>query len=207
MRLLGQKTEFYDLLDRHGDNILRMCEHFAQTLADYTNLEVRQAALKDLEHEGDRITHELFSSMHATFVTPLDKDDIAALAGGLDDIADYVDAAGDRFLMYRIDAPTPEAREMATLLLAAARVVVSTVHELRKMGNRDGFFRAFREIHDLENQSDAVYRRALSSLFNTPGVDPIVVLKWREIYERIEMAVDKCEDVANVVESVILKYA
>src|SRR5947209_8019263 len=184
-----------------------MCEHFAQTLADYTNLEVRQAALKDLEHEGDRITHELFSSMHATFVTPLDKDDIAALAGGLDDIADYVDAAGDRFLMYRIDAPTPEAREMATLLLAAARVVVSTVHELRKMGNRDGFFRAFREIHDLENQSDAVYRRALSSLFNTPGVDPIVVLKWREIYERIEMAVDKCEDVANVVESVILKYA
>jgi len=207
VRLFGQKTEFYDLLDRHGDNIVRMCEHFAQTLADYTNLEVRQAALKDLEHEGDHITHELFSSMHATLVTPLDKDDIAALAGGLDDIADYVDAAGDRFLMYRIAEPTPEAREMATLLLSTARLVVSTVHELRKMSNRDGFFRAFREIHELENQSDAVYRRALSSLFNTPGVDPIFLLKWREIYERIEMAVDKCEDVANVVESVILKYA
>src|SRR5881227_1221873 len=85
VRLLGQKTEFYDLLDRHGDNLVRMCEQFAQTLEEYTDLEARQAALKDLEHEGDRITHELFSSMHATFVTPLDKDDLAALAGGLDD--------------------------------------------------------------------------------------------------------------------------
>jgi len=207
LRLLGQKTDFYDLLDRHGENLIRMCEQFAQTLVEYTDLEARQAALKDLEHEGDRITHELFSSMHATFITPLDKDDLAALAGGLDDIADYVDAAGDRFLMYRIAEPSPEAREMATLLLATARVVVSTVRELRKLGNREGFFRAFREIHDLENQGDAIYRRALSNLFNTPDVEPIFVLKWKEIYERIEMAVDKCEDVANVVESVVLKYA
>ena len=207
MRLLGQKVQFYDLLERSGDNIVRMCEDFAQTLVEFRDLEARQSALKDLEHEGDRLTHELFSSMHGTFVTPLDKDDLAALAGGLDDIADYVDAAGDRFLMYRIAEPTSEAREMAALLLQTARLVVSTVHELRRMGNRDGFFRAFREIHELENQSDAVYRRALSSLFNTPGVDPIFVLKWKEIYERMEMAVDKCEDVANVVESVILKYA
>src|SRR5205814_8699064 len=137
-------TEFYDLLESAADNIVLMCEHFAQTVAEYTNLESRQAALKDLEHEGDRLTHVLFSSMHATFVTPLDKDDLAALAGGLDDIADYVDAAGDRFLMYRIAAPTPEAKEMADLLLKTARPVVSTVHDLRKMGNREGFFQAFR---------------------------------------------------------------
>jgi predicted phosphate transport protein (TIGR00153 family) len=173
---------------------------------DFTGIEQKQAAIKEFEHAGDDLAHELFNKMHATFVTPLDKDDLAALASGLDDIADYVDAAGERFVIYQIEQPTEEARQLAGLMVAAAEIVARTVHGLRNMRGRDLFFQAFREIHDLENQSDSVYRRALGDLFNTPGIDPIRILKWKEIYERMEMAVDKCEDVANVVEGIILKY-
>src|SRR5262249_23074070 len=190
VRLLPRKTEYFDLLARHGDNIVAMCERLLEMLTDFKNVPAKQAALKELEHVGDRLTHELFTSMHATFVTPLDKDDLAALAGSLDDVADYIDAAAERFVIYNIERPTAEARELARLLLETAQLVASSVRGLRDLRDRDSFFRAFREIHDLENQSDTIYRTALGNLFNAPDAHPILVLKWKEIYERMEMAVD-----------------
>lgn len=207
MRLLPRNTLFYDLLEQQADNVVAICERLCDLVTDFRDVEARQNAIKDLEHAGDQLTQELFRSMLSTFITPLDKDDLAALASGLDDVVDYVDAAASRFVIYRIEQPTEEAVELAGLLLTLARSVAQMVRALRDLHGKDTLMEAFREMHDLENRTDSVYRKALGNLFNTPGVDPIYVIKWKEIYERMEMAADKCEDVANVVEGIVLKYA
>lgn len=207
MRLLPRKTTFFDLFDQHAESLVLICRELRDMWRDFDHLPERQARVKDLEHRCDQLTHQLALEMHATFVTPLDKEDIAALASGLDDIADYADAVGDRIILYQIGESTPEARELSEILVQCAEVLQSTVRCLRSLNQKDSIMNSFREIHRLENESDVVYRRAVGMLFNTPGADPITVMKWKEIYERLEMAVDKCEDVSNVVEAVYLKYA
>jgi predicted phosphate transport protein (TIGR00153 family) len=172
----------------------------------FDRLPERRDRIKGLEHRGDEITHELYRQMHVSFITPLDKEDIQAMASGLDDVVDDADAAGDRVVLYQIPESTPEARELADLLVETAKVLQGAVSCLRTPGEKERILTACREIHRLENQSDTVYRRALGLLFNAPNADPIRLLKWKEIYERLEMAVDQCEDVANAVEAIQLKY-
>jgi uncharacterized protein len=203
LRLLPRKPQFYDLLDQQADNVVAICQRLSDIVQDFRDIETKQAAVKDLEHQSDQLTQDLYRSMLSTFITPLDKDDMAALAGGLDDVVDYVDAATARFVLYQIERPTEESKELAALLLTTAKRLSQSVHGLRDLRQREGIVEALREIHE----SDAVYRRALGTLFNTPGIDPIYLLKWKEIYERVEMAVDKCEDVSDVIEGIILKYA
>jgi uncharacterized protein len=207
MRLLPRKATFFDLFDRHASTLVAMCRELREMIHSYDQLEVRQARIKDLEHQCDAITHELATELHRSFVTPLDKEDIAAIANGLDDIADFADGAAVRFILYKIPQSTPESRQLADLLLEAAGVLASAVGALRSGKERDKIIQACRELHRLENESDTIYQGALGELFNTPGVDPIAVMKWKEIYERLEMAVDQCEDVANVLESIQHKYA
>ncbi|MCC2668180.1 MAG: hypothetical protein K0Q72_651 [Armatimonadetes bacterium] len=207
MGLLPKKTTFFDLFDQHAANLVLIAQELRDMFDQFDRLEERQARIKDLEHACDEITHTLATEMHATFITPLDKEDIAAIASGLDDVADYADAASVRLSLYQIPATSPEAQELAALLVKCTEVLREAVGCLRTNRNKDRVIHACREIHTIENESDAVYRRALGRLFNTPGVDPILVLKWKEIYERIEMAVDKCEDVSNVIESIQLKYS
>jgi uncharacterized protein len=206
MRLLPRKTTFFDLFDQHTASLLAMARELRDMLYQFDHLEERQARVKALEHACDEITHTMAKEMHASFVTPLDKGDIAAMSSGLDDIADYADAACVRIVMYRIPESTPESRQLADVLVQAVEVLQQAVSCLRSSRAEERIIVACREIHRLENESDAVYRSALGTLFNTPGIDPIVVLKWKEIYERLEMAVDQCEDVANVVEAIQLKY-
>lgn len=207
MPLLPKKTSFFDLFDQHASNLVLIAQELRDMLDQFDRLEERQARIKAIEHACDEITHAIATEMHATFVTPLDKEDIAAIASGLDDIADYTDAASVRISLYQITASSPESRDLAVLLVQCTEVLKEAVSCLRSNRNRDRVIAACREIHRIENESDSVYRRALGTLFNTPGVDPILVLKWKEIYERIEMAVDKCEDVSNIVESIQLKYS
>jgi predicted phosphate transport protein (TIGR00153 family) len=207
VRLLPRQDIFYDLLEQQADNVVALCECFNELIHDFQNVAQKQAAVKELERAGDKLAHELFNKMHATFVTPLDKDDLAALASGLDDIADYVDAAAVRLVLYKIAEPSAAAMQLAELMRAAAGIVAEAVRGLRSLRGREQFSQAFERIHELENQSDNIYRGALGELFNAPGADPIQILKWKEIYERMEMSVDKCEDVANVIEGIVLKYA
>ena len=206
MKLLPRKTTFFDLFDQHAANLVEICEALRDMLQHFDRLEERKAHVKALEHRGDEITHELARQMNATFVTPLDKEDIAQLYSGLDDVVDYVDAAADRFLLYKISSVTPEARELTDLMVETGRVLQGGVNCIRSTRKGDQIMIACREIHRLENESDTIYRRALGTLFNEPGIDPIEVIKWKEIYERLEMAVDKMEDVSNVLESIQLKY-
>lgn len=207
MRLLPQNTRFFDLFDQHSATLSAMARQLRDLFHHFDRLEERQAGIKDLEHTCDQITHDLATAMHATFVTPLDKEDIAALASGLDDIADYADAAAVRVILYQIPESTPEAKQLADLLHQTVEILATAVTALRDAKSRAKIIGACRDIHRLENESDAVYRTAMGKLFNTPGIDPIMVLKWKEIYERLEMAVDQCEDVANVLESIQLKYS
>jgi predicted phosphate transport protein (TIGR00153 family) len=207
MRLLPQKTSFFDLFDQHADALVTIARELRDMLTFFDQLPERQARIKELEHRCDEITHALAREMHGTFITPLDKEDIAALYSGLDDVADSADAAAVRLIIYQIPESSAESRELAELLVRAVEVLQGAVCCLRTTRDRDRIFEACRQIHTLENESDAIYRRALGKLFNTPGVDPIAVLKWKEIYERLEMAVDKVEDVSNVLEAIQLKYA
>jgi uncharacterized protein len=207
MRLLPRKTTFFDLFDQHAGHLVSMSQELCELFVAFDRLDERQARIKELEHRCDRITHEIATEMHATFVTPLDKQDIAAIAGGLDDIADYIDAAAVRVTLYQIPESTDEARELTGTLVRCVQVLQKAVGCLKSNRNRDTVLDACREMHTLENESDTVYRRAVGRLFNAPGADPIMVMKWKEIYERIEMAVDQCEDVSNILEAIQLKYA
>lgn len=206
MKLIPQKTLFYDLFDQHADNLVAIASELRDMLQAFDRLEERQARIKALEHACDEITRQLANATHATFVTPLDKEDIVAIASGLDDVADYTDAAAIRLLMYQIPESSPESRELSVLLVLATETLRGAVHRLRSSKERELIIAACRELHAIEKESDAIYRRALSNLFNAPGADPIMVLKWKEIYERLEMAVDKVEDVSNILESIQLKY-
>jgi predicted phosphate transport protein (TIGR00153 family) len=207
MRLLPRKTTFFDLFDQHAATLVEMAREVRDMFHQFDHLPERQARVKELEHRCDEITHQLATETHATFVTPLDKEDIVAIAKGLDDIADYMDAGAVRVLLYRIEESTPEANQLGDLLVECTEILQKAVNCLRTNKDRDSVIRACREIHRIENLSDSAYRRALGNLFNTPGIDPIMVLKWKEIYERLEMAVDECEDVSNVIESIQLKYS
>jgi len=207
MRLLPQKTTFFDLFDRHAEHLVSISHEVRDLFRQFDRVDERHARIKDLEHQCDEIAHEVFTQMHATFVTPLDKEDLAAIASGLDDIADYLDAAAVRVVLYQIPESTPESIQLSELLVQVTEVLQGAVACLRHNRDREKMTQAFRDIHRLENESDAAYRGALGRLFNTPDSDPIMILKWKEIYERLEMAVDKCEDVANVVEAVHIKYS
>jgi predicted phosphate transport protein (TIGR00153 family) len=206
MKLLPQKNIFFELFDQHADNLVAICEELRGMLHAFDRLPERRDRIKELEHRGDEITHELFRQMNLTFITPLDKEDIHAMASGLDDVVDYADAAGDRVALYQIPESMPEARALSDLLVESAKVLRGAVACLRTPSESARILTACREIHRLENESDTVYRRALGMLFNAPDADPILLLKWKEVYDRLEMAVDKCEDVANTVEAIQLKY-
>jgi uncharacterized protein len=207
MKLLQRRTPFYDLFDRHVDTLVALSEELCEMFSKFDRLDERQAKVKDYEHACDKITHELATEMHGTFVTPLDKEDIAAMASGLDDIADYADAVAVRLTLYEIPESSPDAVELAATLVESVRVLRDAVKALRSGKERAKIIQCCRELHRLEKESDGIYRTALSKLFNAPNADPIMVLKWKEIYERLEMAVDQCEDVANVLESIQLKYS
>lgn len=207
MKLLPRKDSFYDQFDQLAHNLVTIAEELRglqENLGDYA---ARQARVKELEHACDDITHSLVTQMHATFVTPLDKEDIAALAKGMDDVADEIDSVAIRFGIYRITELREGVLEMTDLLIRAVREVEKAVPLLRKGRQRDTIIACCREIHRIENESDAVYQRAESELFSGAVSDPLTVIKWKEIYECLEEAVDRCEDLSNVLEGIQLKYA
>lgn len=206
MRLLPSKTTFFDMFDQHTANLVEIARELRDLLYHFDRVPEREAQVKALEHKGDEITHAIAQAMHASFVTPLDKEDIAAISSGLDDIADYADAVAARMVLYQIPESTPEAQQLADHLVQCIDVLKVAVAGLRSTREQEKVLAACHEIHRLENETDRIYRGVLGRLFNTPGIDPIMVMKWKEIYERLEMAVDKCEDVADRVEAIQLKY-
>jgi predicted phosphate transport protein (TIGR00153 family) len=153
------------------------------------------------EQEGDRITHDIIRRLNQTFVTPIDREDIYEIASALDDVVDYTEEVADYLGLYKIEAPMEQAQQMAAVLAAAARQIAEAMPRLRGFKDMSHYLV---EIHRLENDGDRIVREAMAALFDN-GIDPMVVIRWKDIYERLENAIDATERVANIVENIVIK--
>src|SRR5919107_1391686 len=193
-----KEREFFDLFEEAGANIVRaagLLERMVEQWPDHGEL-ARDIVV--CEQEGDRITHDIIQRLNQTFVTPIDREDIYALASGLDDIVDYTEEVADFLGLYRIEAPMVQAQQMATILHLACQDVARAIPRLRGFQDIHHFTI---EINRYENEGDRVVREALASLFQA-GIDPMLGIRWKDIFERLEDAVDATERVANILEGI-----
>ncbi|CAN5541474.1 DUF47 family protein [soil metagenome] len=193
--------QFFDLFEEAAANILRAAELLDEMLATYPEKAELAREIVLCEHEGDRITYDLVQRLNSTFVTPIDREDILALASGLDDIIDLTEEAADYLGLYRIEAPMEQAERLAHILREACRQVTEAMPRLRGFKDVSHFTN---EIHRLETEGDRVTREAVASLFDT-GIDPMVVIRWKDIFERLEEAIDATESVANTLANIVVK--
>lgn len=206
LSLLPKEGKFFVLFEQSAKNAVKVAQHLRDMLHNWDNIEERIKAITELEHEGDTITHEIISQLHRTFVTPFDREDIALLSHSLDDVTDFIHAAADAMYLYKVEAPTTRAKELGDIIVEITGEVEKAVSEMRRHIELNHILKHCMEINRLENVADRVYRAALAELFSDSRDIPYII-KWREIYEYMETATDRCEDVANVLEGVALKYA
>jgi predicted phosphate transport protein (TIGR00153 family) len=203
-KLFPREARFFDLFEQQSQHILHAADLLHDLVHNFTDARVKLHAIKEVEHQGDQITHEVVRRLNTTFITPLDREDIHALASRLDDVLDYIEAAAERLVVYRIKEPTAACRAMAQVIVEIARATDRAIRSLRAMD--PGFHEQAVEVNRLENSADNLLRDSLAELFEQQA-DPIEVIKWKEIYETMEIVTDRCEDVANVIEGIILKMA
>jgi uncharacterized protein len=204
--ILPREGKFFVLFEESAKNAADVAQHLRNMLCNWSNIEKDVEEIIELEHKGDAVTHEIIALVHRTFVTPFDREDIALLAHSLDDIVDFIEATADAMNLYRIESPTPRAKELAEIILQTTTEVQKAITELRQRVDLKKILQRSMEINRLENMADKVYREALAELFKDSKDIPYII-KWREIYEYMETATDRCEDVANVLEGVALKYS
>jgi predicted phosphate transport protein (TIGR00153 family) len=204
MRLLPHDASFFTLFEHQGQKTVEGCRAFLAMVETPTNLESQAERVKQIEHECDEITHAVVEGLHRTFITPIDRNDIHRLITKMDDIMDMVEAAADRLALYELPKMTPEAGDLARCLVSSAEHVLSAVSGIRDLGKTNAILQHCIEINRLENVADSILRGALVRLFREEK-DPIAIIKWKEIYETLESATDRCEDVANIIEGVVLE--
>jgi len=197
---------FFDLLDKLAGTVDRGARMLLEASGDAVNLTELRDRIKVVEHEGDQITHETIQQINRSFITPLDREDIHTLVCRLDDILDFVDTAISRIVMYKIDRLTDDATAMITNLAKATTVVAEGVRRLRKSRGYEDIRTCCIEIHTCENEGDRLEHVAIASLFEQ-HTDPLTIIKWKDVYQDLESAVDRCEDAANVLETLALKSA
>jgi uncharacterized protein len=204
-QILPAETKFYDWFEKGARNLVDAATLLCAMLQDGRDWPGRVAQMTELEHQGDFITHEIFDLLHKTFVTPLDPPEIEALAATLDDAVDFVHAAADALLLYQVQQPQPPARELAETILAAAKEIELAMSSLRDKKQLQNILPRVHEINRLENEADRIVRGAISELV-TQRADPFDFIRWKEIYDQLEDATDRCEDVADVLHTVVIKY-
>ncbi len=205
MRLLPKTTDFFEIFDKISSNISNAASLLVSLMENFDNIDARAKEIHELEQDGDILTHDIMKKLNKTFITPIDREDLYALASKLDDILDLIWAAADRFTVFKIKESTKEAIIMSKDLLITAEFVHKAVKKLKEK-NYSHVQEYCIEINRLENRIDRSFRDALGSLFDQIK-DPILIIKWKEIYEHLEDASDRCEDVANVLEAIVLKNA
>lgn len=204
--LLPREARFFVLFEESAQNAALVAEQLRDLLCSWDNIEKNVESIIQLEHKGDAVAHEIIALVHRTFVTPFDREDIALLAHSLDDIVDFIEASADAMNLYKIETPTARAKELAEIIVQITAEVHRAISDLRRRIDLKTILKRCVEINRLENMADKVYREALAELFQDSKDIPYI-LKWREIYEYMETATDRCEDVANVLEGVALKYS
>lgn len=202
-RFLPKDGDFSALFRKQAENVVSGANALAAMLEHYTGVPEQVQCVKAIEHQGDEISHQIFRKLNQTFITPFDREDMHELCGTMDDVIDLIDAAASRFVLYRVDRVRPGTLELSKVLAAATAELSRAIHA---MGSLDKALQHVIEINRLENESDRLCRTLIAQLFEEEK-DPVQIIKWKEIFEVMETAVDKCEDVSNVIESVILKNA
>jgi len=203
VRLIPKDISFFAMFSEMSNNLITGARAMVDLFSDYRDLEMKVQEIRRIEHQGDELTHSILRKLNQTFITPFDREDIHKLASSLDDVLDCLNAAGARIIMYRITNPPPEAAEIARLTLAQTQELEKAVSLLQKNGDVLGHCV---EINRLENEADLVSRAAIARLFDQEK-DPINLIKTKELIEILETATDRAEDVADVLETVVLKNA
>ena len=203
-KLLPREESFFDIFEEHAKVTLECAREFAGIAAHFDQLATRAETIKALEHQADSITHHCVEALHKTFITPLERDDIFRLISGMDDVVDYIDAAADCLTVYKIKEMLPEAKELATVIVNSVLEIEKAVKGLRNMDNIDKIRSNCAEINRLENLGDQLLRQGVGKLFEEQS-DVRMIIKWKEILEYLENATDRCEDVANILEGVMLE--
>jgi len=202
-RLLPREEDFFVLFSKQADNIHLGAKALLQMLEHYTGVPEQVQIIKAIEHDGDEITHGIFTKLNQSFITPFDREDIHELTSQLDDVIDLIDAAASRFVLYRVASIRLGTVDLVRVLVSATVEVSAAI---RALPTPEKALKHCIEINRYENESDRLCRTLIAQLFDEE-TDPVQIIKWKEIFEVIETAVDKCEDVANVIEGVILKNA
>ena len=199
--IASRDREFFDLFEEAGGNIARATGLLEEMLREYPERSELAREILICEQEGDRITHDIIRRLNQTFVTPIDREDIYALSSALDDVVDYTEEVADYLGLYKIEAPMSQAQELAKVLNQCGRQIGEVMPRLR--GFKDITHYTV-ELNRLENDGDRIVREAIASLFDN-GIDPMVVIRWKDIFERLEEAIDAAEHVANILEGIVIK--
>jgi len=203
-RLLPREDKYFDMFNRMATQMTECSLLLQKLFSDFDNRVAYADKIKDVEHNCDLLTHEIVKKLNQTFITPFDREDIHALASGLDDIVDAIEYTAKRVILYRVEEPTEHARRMADVLV---RIVASLENAIRSLENDgDQVLKECITIHGLENEGDTYHHEAVDELFSQE-TNPITLLKMKELYAKMERTIDKCEDVSNVLEAIVLKNA
>jgi predicted phosphate transport protein (TIGR00153 family) len=203
VHLIPRDVKFYDLFREQAENIHKAAQMLVNLFEDYKDVDRQVAEIKFLEHKGDQLTHELMMRLNQTFITPIDREDIHSLGSALDDVLDLVDAAASRLVTYKITSVTPGARQLSKVILHGTGIILQAVSALSKP---DHILEYCEKIAMIEEEADRIKGECVARLFEN-STNPVEIIKWKEIYEVLEATTDKCEDVADVLEAVVLKAA
>jgi len=201
--IIPQDKHFFNMLENESQNVLDGSNAFLEMLNKYENIKEKQQKIKDIEHQGDDFVHEIFEELNKSFITPIDHEDISALASAFDDVLDYIDGAAARFILYEIKKPEENMIKLAEVLLKQATELNTAISGLRNIKNPKEIEKRCIEVNRLENVADDIYKSSVADLFKR--TDAIEIMKLKEIYERLEFATDKCEDAANVISDIVVK--
>jgi len=202
--LIPREKEFFDMLEAQAAIVLRGAEALVRLYGDYRDVAGKAAEIKGIEHEGDQQVHAIYEALNRTFITPIDREDIQALASDLDNILDMIDAAASRASIYEVAEPSPGAPELARIVLAQVRALRRGIGLIRDLTHAEEVEKLAIEINRLENEADATMNRSIAGLFKTHG--PVEIMKHKEIVEHLEEATDRCEDVADHLSDIVAKY-
>jgi len=203
---IPREEGFFDLFEDNARNMVKAARCLKELVDNWQDVEQKVNEISELEHQGDTITHKIAAQLHRTFVTPFDREDIAELSHTMDDVTDFIHAASDAMLLYKVDPPGQRVKELADIIVQGATEIERAMPQLRHRRDLKHILKRCVELNRLENAADRVYRSALAELFSDTK-DIARVIQWREIYAHMESATDRCEDVANVLEGVAVKNA
>lgn len=206
LRLIPKEEKFFDMFRAQSANVVEGARLLKDFLENYTDVDQKRMKIEKCESAGDEIAHRILEKLNTTFITPMDREDIHALTSALDDILDLINATSQRLHLYGVKDVTDDAKLLANVILRASEETEALVDSMEDLRNVKNMKARWIEVNRLENEGDKISRNAIAGLF-THEKDPIEVIKWKELYEHLETAVDKCEDAANIVEAVVLKNA